>query len=173
MKQLNWFTTNLNKQVLKITAVMFILMTIFVTAQVVARYVLNKSVPWSEEYSRYLFIYVVLLGSSVAVKEKGHVAVTMIADRLKGQLKYGVALFSTLISCGFFGVMIYSGYYSMLRAAIQVSPATATNLGLVYAAVPISGALMLLYSVEALLEQLRDGARGQQPTDDSALPDIE
>ena len=157
MNALSKLTGFLNKFVLEITAIMFVVMTFAVVYQVFTRYATAASAPWTEEYARYLFIYVALLGSTVAVKSNGHVAVSLLTDRLKGKTKHLVAIFATVVSCAFFGVMIYAGYFSMLRAALQESPATQTNLGLVYAAVPIAGALMLLYSLEILLKLLIQG----------------
>lgn len=157
MNALKAFNNTVNGIVTNIAAVLFVLMAAFVIIQVFSRYVLNYSVPWTEEYSRYLFIYVVLLGSSIAVKAKAHVAVGMFADRLGRRTRHAVAIFAVLVSCGFFLAMVYGSYYSMLIAAKQLSPATETNIGLVYFAAPLSGALMLLYSLEILFELLRDG----------------
>ena len=42
----------------------------------------------------------------------------------------------------------------MSRAALQVSPVTRTNLGIVYFALPLSSFLMLIYSIEGLLKQI-------------------
>ena len=157
MKTFGKLTNFLNKLVLEISAVMFLLMAFAAIWQVFTRYATATSAPWTEEYARYLFIYVALLGATIAVKSGGHVAVNLVTDRLKGKLKHAVAIFATLMGIGFFCVMIYAGYFSMLKAAMQVSPATETNMGLVYASVPISGALMLLYSIEVLLNLLIQG----------------
>ena len=157
MNALGKFNNLLNKLVMEITALMFVAMSVTVVFQVASRYLSNVSAPWTEEYARYLFIYVALFGSSAVVKTNGHVAVTLLVERLKGKVKYAVSIFATVVSCGFFSVMIYSGYFSMLRAARQLSPATDTNMGVIYAAVPISGAIMLLYSIEHLLKFLKQG----------------
>ena len=157
METLSRFTNFLDRAVLNITAAIFVVMTFSVIYQVYTRYLTATSAPWTEEYARFLFIYVALLGATVAVKRGAHVAVSLLVDRLTGKIKHWVAIFATVMSCCFFGVMIHSGYYSMLKASIQSSPATDTNLGLVYASVPISGALMLLYSIEILLKMLRQG----------------
>jgi TRAP-type C4-dicarboxylate transport system permease small subunit len=41
-------------------------MTAIVFTQVFMRYVLNRSIPWGEEISRYMMIWVCFLGSAVA-----------------------------------------------------------------------------------------------------------
>ena len=165
MNLLHTLTSGLNKLVLNILVLMFLFMTVAVVYQVISRYVTAQSAPWTEEYARYLFVYVALLGSSVALKTGGHVAVSLLTDRLNAVSRHRVAIFATLVAAGFFGVMVYSGYYSMVRAAMQSSPATDTNLGLIYAAVPVSGALMLLYSVEMVLDLLLQGPQAIGSTD--------
>ena len=53
------------------------LMTFVIILQVFYRYVLGSSLSWSEESARFLFIWVVMLGASMGVKEGFHVAVTL------------------------------------------------------------------------------------------------
>lgn len=151
MKKFEWFNNTVNKIVLFIAAVLFILMLSCSTAQVIFRYFLNSSLAWTEEYARYLFIYVVLLGSSVLVKNDANVEVDLITSKLTGKTKKAVKEFSYICMIVFFMATILYGFQASTKAALQISPVTRTNLGLVYFALPLSSVLMLMYSIESFL----------------------
>ena len=52
------------------------------TAQVVARYVFNHSLAWSEELARYIFIWQVWLGSAYCVVKNRHIRIDVFTDKL-------------------------------------------------------------------------------------------
>lgn len=56
-------------------------------AQVLFRYVLHWSIDWTEEGARVLFLIAVLLGIALAVREREHIAVPFLLDRLPRRLK--------------------------------------------------------------------------------------
>ena len=51
------------------------LMSTAIFLQVVFRYVIKYSLPWSEELARYLFVWFALMGAAVAVKDNAHFGV--------------------------------------------------------------------------------------------------
>ncbi|MBS3918195.1 MAG: TRAP transporter small permease subunit [Deltaproteobacteria bacterium] len=57
-------------------------MTVSVLLGVLFRYVLKAPLPWSEEMARYLMIWGVSLGASIAFREGSHVGITILVDRL-------------------------------------------------------------------------------------------
>ena len=64
-------------------AMMVMLITIF--SQVVTRYGFGYTPEWSEELARYLFVYVVFLGSALIMGESGHLAVEFKAQQDHGK----------------------------------------------------------------------------------------
>ncbi len=58
------------------------LMTIFVFGNVVLRYVFNTGLTWSEELSRFLFIWMIFLGSILGLKDNEHLGVDMMVKKL-------------------------------------------------------------------------------------------
>src|SRR6266566_2085230 len=49
---------------------------------VVCRYVFNNSLTWSEELTRYMFIWVVFLGAAVSVRQRANIAIDLFAGRV-------------------------------------------------------------------------------------------
>ena len=59
----------INKIFDDLSILIFVLMVVVVIVQVVCRYCFKLSVPWTEELSRLLFIYVGFTGTAIAVRE--------------------------------------------------------------------------------------------------------
>ena len=59
--------------------------TVLVSVQVFARYVLNNTPPWTEELCRYLFVWASFLGACVAMRRAAHLGVDSLVVRLPPQ----------------------------------------------------------------------------------------
>jgi TRAP-type C4-dicarboxylate transport system permease small subunit len=59
-------------------------MLVVIFAQVISRYVFNWTPEWSEELARYLFVWVVFIGSALIMGESGHLAVQFVPNHFKG-----------------------------------------------------------------------------------------
>jgi TRAP-type C4-dicarboxylate transport system permease small subunit len=85
-----------------ITMVGFIGMLLSTGGQVVFRYVLRISVPWTEELARILFISTMFLGIAIAIRENEHIVVDFLFKKLNrryqavGQILYNSAIFILL-----------------------------------------------------------------------------
>ena len=60
-----------------------VLNVIIIFMQVIMRYFFNTSLTWSEELSRYIFIWQVWLGSSIAFVDNQHIRVDLIFSIFK------------------------------------------------------------------------------------------
>ncbi|HET6488270.1 MAG TPA: TRAP transporter small permease subunit, partial [Syntrophales bacterium] len=60
------------------------LMLVIIFSQVVTRYIFDWTPEWSEELSRFLFVWVVFLGSALIMGESGHLAVQFVPNHFKG-----------------------------------------------------------------------------------------
>ncbi len=62
--------------------VWFAIVLLVMTAQVISRYVFNNPIVWSEEFSRYSFVWISYLGCAYCVGVDGHTSITALRDRL-------------------------------------------------------------------------------------------
>ena len=129
-------------------------MVVIVFAQVVFRFILRASLPWSEEAARYIMVWISMLGASIGVRAKGHIGVEAVALLLPSFLKKAVAVATTLVAAAFFAGMIYYGSVVLKIVRMQESPAMEVSMAVPYSSLAVGGALMLLYSVEELLSLL-------------------
>jgi TRAP-type C4-dicarboxylate transport system permease small subunit len=135
-------------------AMIIMLATIF--AQVITRYCFGYTAQWSEEVARYLFVYVVFLGSALIMGESGHLAVEFLPNCFKGTLA-GKLLKTLSLVCGylFAGILLTQGYRMAETMTFQTSPGMEISMSYIYAVIPISSVLMLLYLIRDTLRLIK------------------
>lgn len=124
--------------------------TVLVTVQVFARYVLNNTPPWSEELCRYLFIWVSFLGACVATRRAAHLGVDSLVTRLPAGVREILRHAVTALIIAFTGLLVWQGAALVPAMAGQRSPSMAMSLQYVFAAIPIAGVIMLALQLRAL-----------------------
>src|SRR5215510_4550828 len=124
--------------------------TVLVSYQVFARYVLNDTPPWSEELCRYLFIWVSFLGACVALRRTTHLGVDSLVARLPVGAREVVGHAVNAVVAVFAGIMVWKGLALVPEMASQRSPSMGMSLQYVFAAIPVAGAIMLAFQLRAL-----------------------
>jgi TRAP-type C4-dicarboxylate transport system permease small subunit len=130
------------------------LMVIVVTWQVVSRYALGDPSQWTEEVARMLLIWVGLLGGVYAYREKAHLGLDLLYQKVGAVGKRRLDII-TDISCGLFALsVLVVGGGSLVQLTWELKQTTAA-LGIpmawVYAVLPLSGVLIVYYSIASLL----------------------
>ncbi len=153
--------------------VMMATMTIVVFAQVLFRYALNVPLGWSEELSRFAFVWLCFLGAAYLVRGQQHLRVTAIeanvprgARAILRLVQYAGALLCT-------GVFLLGGIGIVGNEWSQVSPATGIGMGYVYGVIPVAAALMLLWTLASAIVEIGSGLRHSAPEPTEAEDDPE
>lgn len=122
----------------------FVAMLILVIAQVLFRYVLQVSVPWTEEAARWFYAWQIFLGSAVAAKRGLHLRATFLLERLPPKLKALVDFVIGLAGLAFLAGIIW-GSLVMMRAVYPVEAGSfPVSTSYLYLAIPVSLLVMLL-----------------------------
>lgn len=138
----------LNKIIEIFCIVLMAFMTILVTWQVITRYVFNDPSAVTEQLCQYLFIWLVLFGSAYIFGKREHMQITFIKEKLPNKLgKICDLLQETIIFIFTFGVLVIGGYLSAVKQMVQFDAALQIPIGIVYAAIPLSGVFILFYSI--------------------------
>lgn len=126
--------------------------------QVVLRYLFHDSLFWSEEVARYLVIWCVFIGSSIAVREKGHATVDAIIAILPTAFKKLFFILASLAGVVFCIVLIWSGalVVSNVVGYGNVTPSLGISMAFPYLAVPVGGALMLYRFLQLLINDIKN-----------------
>ena len=116
-----------------------------VLLQVLMRYLFATPNPWSEEVSRFAFIWVSLLGASLAVEHRAHFGFDQVTKNLAPRARRAVETFAGTVVLAFSLVLVATGVALMALTMGERSPALNLPVALVYAAAPVSGALMAIH----------------------------
>jgi len=130
---------------------------ISVLIQVISRTFLPKTPSWTEELARYLFIYMVAFGSSVAVHKKEFVAVDLIIDFLPKIIRKLIELVINIVLLLFVTFVLLK---SVLSFAIleyrMVSTAMQVPMQYIYFSMIILFGLLILSFVMEILYQVKE-----------------
>lgn len=130
---------------------------ISVLIQVISRTFLPKTPSWTEELARYLFIYMVAFGSSVAVHKKEFVAVDLIIDFLPRIIRKLIELVINIVLLLFVTFVLLK---SVLSFAIleyrMVSTAMQVPMQYIYFSMIILFGLLILSFVMEILYQVKE-----------------
>ena len=138
-------------------------MSIVVCMQVFARYVLNNPIHWSEELARFVMIWLGLVGASVVLKSDGHVAITVVRDRLHPKAALVLKLLGRAAMGVFLAVVIKEGIGLALFFASQKSPAMRLSMAVPYLSIIVAGAFMALHLVYLTLNDIVESSEGKGP----------
>ncbi|TDL81254.1 TRAP transporter small permease [Palleronia sediminis] len=130
--------------------------SVILFANVVARYGFNTGVVWAEEVVRYQIIWLVFIGSSVAVRKGIHIGIDALPQVLPAPLAHALRV-AVLCICVLFCAALL--YYSILlvmqtRAFGQKTSAMQMPFWIVQLAIPIGAGLMGLRFSQALFRTL-------------------
>lgn len=119
-------------------------MTLIMGLQVVSRYGLNLSLSWSEEVTRYLFIWMAFISVSYCTKKCVSIKVEQLVAMLSVKWKAGVKMVNHLIELIFFFYLIPFAYNYLMTtvASGQTSPACGIPMYYVQAAPLVSFVLV-------------------------------
>jgi len=146
------FCERLNRVLEVVIALLLAATVIVALAQVIFRYGLDSSLSWSEELARYLFIWVIFLGTSSATRRHHHMAVEALASIMPGVALRPLAAVVTLVSLVFFGVVLYTSIVLTENAIPQLSTALEISVAYVYVAAPIGVALTMVHLLNQLMQ---------------------
>ena len=130
-------------------AALFVLLFV----NVVARTFQLAGFAWFDEVVQGLFAWMVFSGSAALWREHGHFQVTWLADVLPDAPARMVQIVITLLGLCFLAAMTWYGTSLAMRAP-AVTPILGLPTSLFYAAIPISGAVMMAYSLADLFRLL-------------------
>ncbi len=126
-------------------------------AQVVARYVFNTPFSWSEELARYLFLWVVFLGASQAMRRHEHIAVGLMVDRLPFRVRQLVIVLLNGLIASFLAVLVVQGWKVVGIVAPLQSIALKVTMAVVYLPLVVGGAIMFVRIILQTINVIRHG----------------
>jgi TRAP-type C4-dicarboxylate transport system permease small subunit len=126
---------------------------------VVMRYIFHRPPAWSEELSRFVFIWMIMFSAVLVTREESHIQITFVLDLLPKTLRFFVSNFVRLLMIGFCWVMVQQGLRIYPIVAEASSPSFGISMGWLYLSIPVSGILMGIYILETIVKSIVDRVR--------------
>jgi len=120
---------------------------------------------WLQEVTSTLFIYAIFFGTAVATRRNDHLYLTAIAEGLHGQWRVIVEIVTRLVVLGVALSFVVFGYLNFLRGFSSFRMPSLTPIASLYAAIPIAGVLIALFTLEQLVNGWRNGFEGEESED--------
>ena len=120
---------------------------------------------WLQEVTSTLFIYAIFIGAAVATRRNDHLYLTAISEAMHGTPRLIVEIVIRIVVLGVALCLIWFGYINYLRGFGSFRLPSGTPIASLYAAIPFSGALIGLFTIEQLVNGIRNGFDHPEPPD--------
>lgn len=133
----------------------FVVIIIYAVA---SRYLLGFSLVWIEEIARFLLAWIVFLGISVALYQRGHMAMIAVQQKLSHRTKRLLEVVLDLLMIIFLAVVFSEGLDLAISVIPQTSPALEITYFWPYLSIPTGAALAIVQLLFKLSDDLRQVA---------------
>lgn len=153
----------------------FVLVAVFavylsvVVAQVILRYLRLDILYFSEELSRYLLVWSVLIGASVVTAHNAHVRMDIAETLLPSRPRRWLDVASTLVLLAFAGVLTWAGAVFAQRSGTMTAPLLGIKMWIIYSVIPVTAALDAVFLLARLIHLLTNHAPESLPADGEAI----
>lgn len=119
-------------------------MTLAIFFQVLARYVFKTPLAWSEELSRFLFIWMTFIAGYLGARKGQHIGVELVQNMFPAPIKKFMQILSNLIAVAFLAMVAYYCVTLWGKLSSQLSPALQIPMNIVYLGMIIGCVFMAL-----------------------------
>ena len=138
-----------------VITVLFAAMTAIGTYQIITRYFFNRPSTISEELLTYSFTWMSLFASAYVFGKKDHMRIGFLADKFTGTGKKYQEFSIEILAFVFAGVvMVYGGSAITKLTMMQTTASLQIPMGYIYAAVPVTGVLIMVFCLVNALDIL-------------------
>lgn len=132
---------------------LFVATLVLVNVQIVCRFVLSIGVPWTEEVSRLLFVWLAYLGASIGLREGSMIAIDTLPELLGPRARRWLAPVVRLVSVAVI-LFLFGASIPLVQSVWSTTLATVDWIsnGWAYLAFTVGFGLMLIHAIVPLLQ---------------------
>jgi TRAP-type C4-dicarboxylate transport system permease small subunit len=130
-----------------LSAALILIVIVCNAAQIFCRYVLVRPLGFTDETMRSSMVWVTFLAGSGLVFRREHMATALFDHPRFNAVRHVVQAVIMLSIAAFAAVMTWNGWWLALRNAVQLSPSAQIPMIYPYIAIPVGGALVLVYAL--------------------------
>jgi TRAP-type C4-dicarboxylate transport system permease small subunit len=131
--------------------ILFISMLVCGALQIVARFILQTPISWSEELLTYSFVWSSFLGASLAIDKLAHFNVDVFIRHFPPPLAKFVLYVIWLVMLWFTAFLAYKGYILAKLNIVQTMDVLPISMVWAYMSIPVSAVFMFVHTLEKLL----------------------
>ena len=120
--------------------------------QVIGRYILNDTPTWAEALALLLVLFVTAFGLAVGVRDAGHIGLESIVSLLPEAWQHRIEIVIHALVGLFGALMVHGGWLWMSAKWDEKKPMLPVPDGIDYLPIVIAGALIVLFSIEHIVE---------------------
>lgn len=123
-------------------------MAVIVLLGVWYRYVVQRALPWYDEFAEFLLVWLTFYGSVLAAHRGAHIGFETLLDYLPPWLRRASLVLADLVVLVIQAALVIYGWKLVQAASFDTALSLrAVRLSWVYSAIPISGALIFLVNL--------------------------
>jgi TRAP-type C4-dicarboxylate transport system permease small subunit len=115
-------------------------------------------IPWTEEATRYFFIWLVFLAAAAMARHGAHIAIDLVEELAGPRLRKGLLVLADLALVAFAAIVGVGGWKLMQVNWTTTAPASGIPIAWIQAVLPAFGILMAVFAIAHLLDVLRGRA---------------
>ena len=133
---------------------MFAIMAILVFCNVVLRYGFNSGIVYSEEASRFMFMWLTLIGALIVMKDHGHLGMNSVVSRLGERGQRICRFLADMLTLACCLLLVHGTWAQVIIGMDELAPVTGIPMGYVQLSMLISSVGMVLVLIYSLWRQL-------------------
>ncbi|MDE6957102.1 MAG: TRAP transporter small permease [Lachnospiraceae bacterium] len=140
-----------------LAGISFLAMVVLTCWQVFTRYILQNPSTWAEELVGYLFAWMSLFGVCIVTRERGHMNIPILVDKLGTSGKKIMNCLGEVIAFLFSAIiLVFGGYQIVILAMGQMTSSLGVPIGIFYIILPLCGVLNMIYIVMNVIDILKE-----------------
>ena len=130
-------------------------LSIITFCQVVARYVFEAPLSWSEELARFLLLWLAMLSSAYAFKIKSHFALQFVTKIVPSKIQKLISVLVPLLVISFLSGFVFYSIKFVLGVKGHLAPALQIPMEIPYSSSIAGSSLMLYYVVKTFINDIK------------------
>lgn len=158
-----------------IQVIIGVVITVIAFANVCVRYLSNGKLAYTEELTVNIFVLMIMCGCALCARSGSLISLSLLFDLSGKKGKKILAVIFTVISIAFYAVIVYTGW-DKTQTLLHQHKLTASLLipeGWFMAALPLGGVLLILHSIEYLIDILTEQAPCMQDSESKRKEELE
>lgn len=164
-RHLKWPALDLLEQVLMVLCGVAITgFSLLVMCDIVTRLIGHPWL-WLQEATMTFFIYGIFIGVAAATRRNDHLYLAVLAESMTGNRRLFFEMFNRCVVLAVALCLIYFGYLNVLDGFKSLRMPSMTPMATFYAAIPLCGVLVALFTIEQIVNGWRNGFDGPSAAD--------